>query len=88
MAKNKLYEVGSRDNEYAGLSDSAISKRPRTLYYLRGPGSPGPHGILMSPELYFDTFEEAQRAIPMLDLAYRAGRTDKRKEIMEQLNND
>ncbi len=66
--KKTHYEVGSRDNEYAGLTNSAISKRPRTLYYLRGPGSPGPHGILMSPELYFDTFEEAERAIPMLDL--------------------
>lgn len=81
------YEVRSRDNEYSGLG-GAIGERPRTLYYAHGPGGPGPNGILMAPEMYFDTFEEVQRMLPMLEMAYRAGRVDKRKEIMAELSND
>lgn len=70
-----IYEVRSVENPYFGQND-----RPKYWYYLHGPGGPGPHGVIMCPELYFNSHEEAERAIPMATAAYSRGYSKHRQE--------
>ena len=85
----KMYSVRFLGNEYSGHENSyKIAKLPSIIYYIHGPGGPGPHGILHSPEMYYASSEEAERMLPMLEQAYHAGRRDKRRELVEALNSD
>lgn len=59
--------------------------REKVVWYADGPGGPGYYGATMSPELYVDTAEEAERWLPMLQLAYDAGKRHKLTEIQTAL---
>ncbi len=85
-----LYAVQMVHNDYHKMGElgGPHGKRPEWVYYCKGPGGPGPHGFLLMPQLYFDTYEEAQRAIPLLVLAYRTGRYDKMEEIKKVMEID
>lgn len=79
------YEVLSISNDRHGMTGDRLASRPAILFYLSGPGGPGPHGLMMSDWLYFDTKEAAEKALPIVDLAYMAGREDKLSEIQRIL---
>jgi len=85
--KPKLFDVQTVHNDYHALGSMGgpHGMRPEWLYYCNGPGGPGPHGILLDVQMYFDTREAAERAIPMLEQAYYAGRRSKMNEIRKAL---
>lgn len=86
-AKKIMYEVHSVRNEYYMLGENggAHGSRPEIVYYCDGPGGPGYYGFLLSPSQYFDTAEEAKRALPLLQQAYDAGYREAKREIRAAL---
>lgn len=83
----KLYEVRTVKNEYHHLGELGghHGKRPEWVYFCEGPGSPGYYGFTLQSHMYFDTHEQAEAAIPMLEQAYIAGVADQKRRVKKAL---